>query len=237
MTPRTRVALGILLLSTCAIQNPRAASPPDPDKDPQMPSLLEEARILIKGKKLSDAIEKCDKVIASFKAHYESRKEKIYCARTSSESLGYLLKAAADKGNAIALSATWADAYFIKAYALQDLGRIADAKSTVKLAVELSPMSSHYLSELGNIYQLEKNWSKAEENFAVAEDNAPLSPDDVKAEELGRARRGLAYVFVEQGKLAEAEKKYKQCLADDPKDTKAARELEYVRGLRAKKSR
>ena len=36
--------------------------------------------------------------------------------------------------------------------------------------------------------------------------------------------------FVELGKLDEAEKKYQQCLAADPKDTKAAQELEYVRG-------
>jgi Flp pilus assembly protein TadD len=56
-----------------------------------------------------------------------------------------------------------------------------------------------------------------------------LEPD-----ELARARRGLGYVLVEMGKLNEAEKKYQQCLAADPKDTKAAQELEYVRGLRAK---
>lgn len=234
MGPRLRVACGVLLLLGCAIPAPRAASPSDPDKDDQTPKLLQEARTLIRGKKLPDAIEKCDEVIARFKAHYGGRKEKIYCARMSAESLGYLLKAATDKVNAIALSATWAEAYFIKAYALQDMGRIAEAKATIKLALELSPMSSHYLSELGNIYQSEKNWSKAEESFAAAEDNAPLSPDDVKAEELGRARRGLGYVFVEQGRLAEAEKKYLQCLEADPKDSRAAKELAYVRGLRAK---
>jgi tetratricopeptide (TPR) repeat protein len=230
------MVVAILFPFLCALQTQKAAAA-DPDKDPQALKLLQEARALIQGKRLPDAIEKCDQVIARFKAHYEGRKEKIYCARTSAESLGYMLKAATDKVNAIALSATWADAYYIKAYALQDVGRIAEAKATIKLALELSPMCSHYLSELGNIYQSEKNWSKAEESFAAAEDNAPISPDDVKAEELGRARRGLGYVFVEQGRLDEAEKKYQQCLATDPKDAKAARELEYVRGLQAKKSR
>ncbi|HEX7516030.1 MAG TPA: tetratricopeptide repeat protein [Chthoniobacterales bacterium] len=234
MTLRMRILVGILFLFATAIQSQRAALPPDPDKDPQMLNLLQEARTLIDGKKLPAAIEKCDKVIASFKTHYGSRKEKIYCARTSAETLGYLLKAATDKHNAIALSSTWSDAHFMKAYALQDLGRLAEAKSAVQLAVSLSPWNSRYLSELGNLYQLEKNWPKAREAFETAEDQAPLSPDDVKAEELGRARRGLAYVFVEQGKLAEAEKKYQQCLAADPHDTRAAQELEYVRGLRAK---
>jgi tetratricopeptide (TPR) repeat protein len=234
MHGRKRTGFGILFLLICTIHSHEATSPGDPEKDSQMPRLLQEARALIKEKRLPDAIETCDRVIASFKAHYGSRKEKIYCARTSAESLGYLLKAATDKVNAIALSATWADAYFVKAYALQDLKRIAEAKSAVQLALALSPMSSHYLSELGEIYQLEKNWPKAQESFAAAEDNAPLSPDDAKADELGRARRGLAYVFVELGKLDEAEKKYQQCLAADPRDTRAARELEYVRGLRHK---
>jgi hypothetical protein len=39
----------------------------------------------------------------------------------------------------------------------------------------------------------------------------------------------------ELGRLDEAEKKYKQCLATDAKDAAATRELEYVRGLQAKK--
>jgi hypothetical protein len=41
-------------------------------------------------------------------------------------------------------------------------------------------------------------------------------------------------VLVELGQLAEAEKKYQQCLRDDPNDKKAAAELEYVRGMKAK---
>ena len=36
------------------------------------------------------------------------------------------------------------------------------------------------------------------------------------------------------GQLAQAEKKYQECLAADPKDDKARHELEYVRGLKAK---
>jgi tetratricopeptide (TPR) repeat protein len=92
-----------------------------------------------------------------------------------------------------------------------------------------------YLSELGSIYKLEKNWPEAKKTFEAAEEHAALSPDDLKASELGLARRGLGYVLVELGQLAEAEKKYQQCLKDDPNDKKAAAELEYVRGLKAKR--
>jgi tetratricopeptide (TPR) repeat protein len=241
MTPRIRLAVGILFLFLLAIQSQRAASPLDPDKDPQMQSLLQEARKLAAEKELPAAIDKCDKIIASFKAHYEGRKEKIYCARTSAESLGYMLTAAAEmdkrefqNSKAIVISPTWAEAYFYKGYVLQDLGRTAEAKAALLLAVELSPWNCKYLCELGSIYKLEKNWAKAKEVFEKAEDQASIGPDDVKAIELGQARRGLGYVFVELGQLDEAEKKYQQCLATDPKDTKAARELEYVRDLRAK---
>jgi Flp pilus assembly protein TadD len=237
-----RLAVGILFLFLCAIQRQRAASPlPDPDKDPQMQNLLQEARKLGARKEVPDAIDKCDKIIASFKTHYESRKEKVYCARTSAESLGYLLTAAAeiDKGGfqnskAIVLSPTWAEACFYKGYLLQDLGRTAEAKAAILQAVELSPWNCKYLCELGSIYKLEKNWPKAKKVFERAEDQASIGPDDVKAIELGQARRGLGYVFVELGQLDEAEKKYQQCLATDPQDAKAARELEYVRDLRAK---
>ena len=63
-----------------AIHNQGALAPPDPDKDPQMSNLLMEARTLIDGKRPQLAIEKCEKVIATFKAHYGNRRERIYCA-------------------------------------------------------------------------------------------------------------------------------------------------------------
>jgi tetratricopeptide (TPR) repeat protein len=240
-----QLAVGILFLFLCATPNSWAATPADsdPDKDTDLATLLYEARALVDAKKPQAAIKQCDHIIARFKTHYENSKSKIYCAQTSAENLGYLVMAAAamnkgefdpDKKNAIVLSPTWSTAYFIKAYALQDLGRLADAKSVLQLALELSPWNSRYLSELGSIYVLEKNWTKAKEAFGKAEDQAPLASDETKAEVLARARRGLGYVFVELRQLDEAEKKYQQCLATDPQDTKAAEELKYVRDLRAK---
>ena len=231
----SRLLLASVALLVSASVDSTATSSADPDKDPQMASLLQEARRLIDSKKPAAAIERCDKVIAAFKARYGGSKQKVYCGRTSAETLGSLLQATVEKNNAIALSSTWADAYYMKAYALQDLGRLPEAKSNVQIALAMSPFNSQYRSELGEIYQLEKNWAKAKQEFGEAEDNAKLAPEDSKAAELGRARRGLAYVFVELGKLDEAEKKYQQCLAADPNDIRAKHELEYVRRLKAKK--
>ncbi|MEY2564088.1 MAG: hypothetical protein QOH88_2281 [Verrucomicrobiota bacterium] len=242
MTFRIHLAVGVLLLSTLALRSEATAAEPDPDKDPHLVKLLKEARTHIDRKELPEAIEKCDTVIAAFKKYYGDSKDKIYCARTSAESLGYLLKAGAEinKGQfphtkAIALSSTWADAYFKKAYALQDLGRFAEAKTAILRAVELSPWNCLYLCELGSVYKVEKDWAKAMEAYQTAEDQASLGPDESKAAELAQARRGLGYVLVELGQLDQAEKKYLQCLATDPNDKKAAQELEYVRGQKAKR--
>ena len=226
--------IAVLILVAFAGGNINAASA-DPDKDAALPKLLDEARVLITKKQPQAAIERCDKVIAFFTAHYAKGTHKVYCARNQAENLGYLLKAASemDKGNfeagkkdAIVLSPTWARAHFMKGFALQDLGRVPEAKAELKLALELSPWNSQYLSELGSIYKLEKNWTEAKKSFEAAEEQAALSPDETKAAELGVARRGLGYVLVELGQLDEAEKKYLQCLEDDPGDKKAAAELE-----------
>ena len=244
MTPGSKTALRLALLISAALFSANlCAATADPDKDPALPKLVEDAQVLIKKKQLKEGIAMCDKVIAAFKNHYANSKHRIYCARSSAETLGYLVKAGADmnegkfdkgKKDAIALSSTWSSAYFVKAYALQELNRIAEAKAVLKLALELSPWNSLYLSELGSIYKLEKNWPEAKKTFEAAEEFASLSPDDLKAAELGLARRGLGYVLVELGKLDEAEKKYLECLKDDPNDKKAAAELEYVRDLKAK---
>jgi len=241
MTPRFRFLLGFVFL--IGILDDSRAAAADPDKDPRPPKLLEEARTLIDSNKPRAAIEKCEKVIALFEAHYRKSKEKVYCARTSPENLGYLVMAAADmnegkfehgKERAIVLSSTRSSAYYMKGWALEELKRLEEARAAIKQAIGLSPFNSHYLSELAYLYALEKDWDKALEVYRSAEEHASLSPDDVKQLELGRARRGLGYVFVELGKLDEAEKKYQQCLADDPNDTKAAAELEYIRNLKAK---
>ncbi|MEY2519906.1 MAG: hypothetical protein QOF24_1665 [Verrucomicrobiota bacterium] len=244
MTPGIRITLGLVFGVAAALNLPGSnPSSDDPDKDPQLPRLLEEARTFVDNKKPQAASERCDRVIALFKNHYGNSKHTVYCARSSAETLGYLLQAAAavDKGefergkkDAIVLSSTWASAYFLKSYALQDLHHLGEAKSAIKLALELSPWSSLYLSELGSIYKLEKDWAGAREVFERAEEHAALSPDNLKAAELSLARRGLGYVLVELGQLDEAEKKYQQCLKENPKDKKATAELEYVRGLKAK---
>jgi tetratricopeptide (TPR) repeat protein len=232
-----RIVASTLLLFAVGSVVPAGVAAPvggGPDKDPQMAKFLQAARHLIDTRDQAAAIQKCNTVIKAFESYYGNSTQKLFCARTSAETLGVLLKAAVDKTNAIALSSTWSDAYFMKGYALQDLHRVNEARLLLQQALKLSPLNSQYLAEIGEVYALEKNWPQAEQAYRDAEENAPLAPEDSRADELGRARRGLGYVLVELGKLDEAEKKYQQCLAANPNDRKAKAELDYVRERKAK---
>jgi tetratricopeptide (TPR) repeat protein len=231
---RSQVAIGLIGLISAISALQAAAADSDPDKNPRFAKLVAEADQLAIKKESRAAIARCDEVIAAFKTYYQKEKRKIYCGNTSTEVLRNLLEALARKESAIVLSPTWANAYFVKGYALQDLRRLPEAKSAIITAVGLSPANSHYLNELGEIYELEKNWTKAKQAFTEAEDNAALSPEETRADDLARARRGLGYVYVELGQLADAERKYRQCLATNPNDSRARAELQYIQQLRAK---
>ena len=52
----------------------------------------------------------------------------------------------------------------------------------------------------------------------------------------GAALRGMGFALIEQGKLDEAEKKYKESLKADPDNKLALSELEYIKKLKAEKA-
>lgn len=234
-----KLALPILLILTAhpvwCQQESRTSSA---DEDAGQVKLLSEGRRLLDSGKPKEAIEYFDKVLANFEAKYGNSEKRIYCARDSTESLTYLIIAAEEKRDALVLTGTWAGAYFMKGYALLESGRISEAKSSIEQALVLSPHNSQYLSEMGYVYQIEKNWPKALKYFEEAENCAEaFSPPEDKLHELGVARRGLGYVLVELGRLSEAEEKYRQCLKSDPNDKKAKNELEYIHSLQKNKER
>lgn len=233
--------LKLILLTLMILVTGHAWCQSEPQESPEDEAiqlqLLSDGHKLLDAGKPAEAISEClDKVIINFKSKYGDRKEQIFCARTPTERLMYLSIAAQEERNAIAISAVWSDAYFMKSFALLELGHISEAKQSIEQALVLSPNNSQYLSELGYIYQIEKNWAKSLELFKAAEEAAiSFSPKESKKLELGRARRGLGYVFVEMGQLDKAEEKYRQCIEEDSNDDKAKAELEYIHELQIKK--
>ena len=206
------------------------------EEDPKLATWVREAESLAARQLPVQAVAKCNEVITACEAQYEDTKEMIFCARTSAESLIYLMGSVVgeEQKKTIVIAPTWSHAYFIKAYALQEMGHLPEARENILRAVALSPANAQYLCELGNLQQLEKNWPAAKETFKKAEADAKLSPPALQPVELGRARRGYAYCLVEEGNLDGAEKIYQECLKTDPNDTRAKNELEYVQKLRAK---
>jgi tetratricopeptide (TPR) repeat protein len=220
--------LASLLLTLVAVGY---AAPAENGGDATQMEHLQMARQLMDAGKPAKAIQmEIDPVIKHYEGKYSRESRKVYCTRTSAESLAYLLEASSKTNAAITIGPEWAAAYFMKAYALIDLGRVSEARTNLTRALELSPSNSQYQSELAHLYQTEKNWVESQKLFGRAEECArAFSPDEAKVLELTRALRGQGYNLVEMGKPGEAEMKYRECLKLDPNDRVAQEELKYIK--------
>jgi Flp pilus assembly protein TadD len=228
-----RLALQCLLVtaafSVCAQEAP-------PDADLAEVAQLQQAWRLMQERKPVEAIAVLDPLIASYEAKYINGGKRVYEARTSQESLLYMLMAAKDKQSAVVAKGVWGEANYAKGYTLIEMDRLDDAKPALERAIAISPRNSKYLGELGHIYQSKGNWPDALATFALAEEGASaFSPPQNRVREWTRALRGSGYVLVELGRLDEAEAKYRKCLELDPADQKAVGELRYIQDLRSKK--
>jgi tetratricopeptide (TPR) repeat protein len=206
------------------------------DDDAKLAQQLDKGTQLLSSGKPREAIVYFDKVASAYEGKFRDSKAVFYCARWQVESLMYLLEAAKEKkGKTQVVSPNWAYAYYYKAYSLLDLGHVSEAKALLERAIALSPRNSQFLSELGHCYQLEKNWPMALQTFQSAEAAAgEFSPPEMKNNELSRALRGIGYSLIEQNRLDEAEKIYRQCLEINKNDSKAMNELRYIEGLKAR---
>lgn len=204
------------------------------ERDVRAAQLLREGSLLVASKKPAEAIVDFDRVIAIYEEAYRDEKSKLYSARSMPEGLLYMLEASKANISAKVVSGNWAYAYYTKAYALGERRQLPEAKASLQRAIDLAPHNSQFLSELGGIYQIEKDWPNAMKTFLAAEKQTEFSPPEFKNTELSRAWRGQAYVYVEQNLLDEAEKLYRKCLELNASDTKALNELRFIQAQRAK---
>jgi tetratricopeptide (TPR) repeat protein len=231
-----RIALSAFLLAVSLPAWCQGAPPSATEEDAKASQLLENGVRLMQSKKPTEAMQIFDSVASGYENKYKGKNTKFYSARSPAETLFYVLDAAnSNKGGATVVSGNWGYAYYLKAYALLDLGRVSEAKVELQRAVSLSPQNSQFLSELGHVYQLEKNWQSALQIFQRAEAAAKeFSPPNARNAELGRAWRGMGFVDVELNRLDDAEAMYRKCLELDKNDAAAMRELRYVQGVKAK---
>ncbi len=227
------VILPVLALAVPGYAVTEAKSLPLPDP---LTERMGQALRLVQNGEFDAALEQyIDPTIAEFQKEYAKRPERIYCARGTVETLLYMTRSAEKNESALAVSAAYASAYYLKGYIFVDRGEFPDAFPYLRKAVELSPSNAQFLSELGNLYQSGKQWPQALETFDRAVEGARLLSDKADhSAELRRALRGRGYSLIELRRLDEAEKVYAECLELDPNDRTAKGELEYIKGLRLK---
>jgi tetratricopeptide (TPR) repeat protein len=229
-----RLTLLALVLAFSSSAWCQQGSAPPADQDAKNAQSLAEGVRLLRATRLAEAIDYFDQVASSYENRFKDNGIQFFSARTTTESLMYLVEVAnADKGGAKVVSFNWAYAYYLKGYALLDLNRIPEAKSMLQQALELSPRNSQFLSELGHIHQLERNWQSALREFQLAEAAAKeFSPENVRDAELSRAWRGMGYVFVELKRYDDAEDMYRRCLELNKNDTAATNELRHLQSVK-----
>jgi tetratricopeptide (TPR) repeat protein len=241
------VAAGLRRLPVALVLAALAALPgcaPEPARPDALQALAQDdaglpelklARDLVQAQQPVAAIGHLDQAIAFYEARYAGETRHLYCARGRDESILYSANAVAikDPAGALVLPPYWADAYFMKGYILDQLGRDDEARAWLERARRLSPANAQYLSELGYNRQLHEDWKQSLDLYRKAEDASVFSPAPQQQHDLGRALRGQALALAGQGRFDESEKLYQRCLELDPDDAKARRGLESLRRQRA----
>lgn len=232
-------------LGACVTAVPRAQKF---DEGLEISKLATGKSILLQGRPDVAIRDYFDPIIQDYQKHFSRSGELVYSANTTTEVLLYsALGATTGKSQAkiastskiIVLNGVWADALELKGYALVDLKRDDDAAAVLKRAVSLAPFNPTSWTELGFVYQREKNWAAAMDAYQQAENGAELIEDEKETPTrplLARALRGQGYVLTELGKLAEAKAIYLNCLQLNPDDARAKHELAYIGQLEAQKA-
>ena len=223
---------GNININLDAIGGKQAAS----DADAADQATLAQARKLIDVRQSQAAVDLLDPLIAAFDKRWRDSPSTVFCVHSQAETLLYMATATVAGHDAVAVDATYCDALYLRGYSRIDLGRASAAEADLQRALALAPHYPHYLSELGALHTMMRDWPVALKYYAQARDEAPTYSAEGKADaEMGVALRGTAYIDVELGKLEEAEALYRRCLEIDANDRKAQGELGYVQVQKAKR--
>lgn len=209
-----------------AFASPALAAADDPAA-PRSAGLETASKALLAGQPQA-ALDAIVPVIVAFEKAQASEHRHLYCGMSTAQTVAYMGLAASQRQDAVALGPDYCDALFVKGYALIDLGRLSEARATYEHLVALAPMHAHFLTELGQSYRPERNWSKMLELCERASGYADLAAPDRVTQERGFAWRCMGYALSEQRKFDEAEALYRKCLELDPNDAKAKNELRYI---------
>jgi tetratricopeptide (TPR) repeat protein len=130
------------------------------------------------------------------------------------------------------VNADESEALFMRAFALTELGRRADAVEALEQLVALVPTSPRYMTELAFAYRKAGDKVKALETYRRATAEASQGGEDAQRYRAA-ALRGVGYMLVDQGDLSGAEAAYRDSLVLDPQSRVATNELAFIARKRA----
>lgn len=237
-----KTALCVIASSFLAAATPALATSNQADDDH---AAIIAAYDAINSKNFEVAISKADTVIKRFEAGKPD--DSVYrCTSGVSDTVATLGRAAHEaksgetdprKTDTVAVAADICSAYFVKGFALIDLGKRDEALPNFEMAVQMDPDNQHYLNELGEWYKAGRDWHKSLSIFTKASDTtdfsiAALEDKKQSAEILNamrcRSYRGIAFNHVELGNWKEARSAIDKCLKLIPDDPRSNQELQYI---------
>lgn len=199
----------------------------------------------IHNKQFEVAVSKADTIIRVFEDG--KKNDSIYrCASGHSDIFNVLAGAAlgldrddSDEGKTVtaAVAAEICSAYFVKGFALIDLGNRDEALPNLQMAVEMDPDNQHYMNELAEWYKVGRDWQTSLEIFTKASETTDQSiammEDKKQSTEIlnlmyCRSYRGIAFNQVEMGNWSEARSAIDKCLKLIPDDPRSQQELQYI---------
>ena len=202
---------------------------------PEVAQLHEQAAAALFSGNARAAIPLLDKAIALYEKQFAADPRQRYAAAGNVETLFYLTKAANEGKEAYIIDPRWAELYYLRAYAHNELGELAAGKADLDALLALQPANAQALNERGFYYQREKNWQAAAADFEQATEFSQWIEDPATRQKMyGAAQRGLGFTLIELGRWQEAEAIYQKLLQENPHDDRARNELEYIRQQRAK---
>jgi len=199
-------------------------------------SSLDPVVTYIQNREYDKATKAIDKTIADFEKLLSENGKKnpdaeYRCFRTKEEYDAYRKTT---KKEVAWVDIAYARAYHMKAFILTNLKRIKEAVAILTMESELAPTKANVHIELGYIANHTGCFTEALGHYVKALKLAKTFKSQIPQK--GAALRGMGFALIEQGKLDEAEKKYKESLKADPDNKLALSELEYIKKLKAEKA-
>lgn len=225
-----RACAGVLLVALIGGHPARAGDRPDPDE-----AKLVELVPLLQQHKGAEALDRLAPLIAENDRKIEAARATglVYCATDLAETLSYTMLGATQRKHATVLLPSVCHALYLKAYALNDLGRRAEGTVMLERLIDLAPMHAQYFSELAYTYNTSGRPDLAEKTYRKALDYIGFAQDEaIRKHHRAVAWRGIGYALVEKQDLDGAEAAYRESLKDEPDNPLAKKELDFIASRR-----